>query len=203
MILVMHSCRYDVILEHENICVNNTPLWSVIEFLDTPNEVECTRHLAERGITPDELADTHQYTIGWLKDTEALEKIDTHQCIMINRTLDFPVGPDDTVWLDKMSYHYDSHLVRWMPVLPLVGTTESRSQLVHGLGNTMNLLSQIQDGTLSLQPPLQEAVPSVTTVADNIPIPSNDNIKMGEVGEPPDVMEEDVPATLSVPLGTL
>jgi hypothetical protein len=61
MILVVHSRCYDAILEHKNICVNNTPLSSIIEFLDTPNEVECTRHLTEQGITPDELADAHQY----------------------------------------------------------------------------------------------------------------------------------------------
>jgi hypothetical protein len=63
MILVVHSHHYDAILEHKNIRVNNTPSWSVIEFLDTPNEVECTRHLTERGVPPDELADTHQYAI--------------------------------------------------------------------------------------------------------------------------------------------
>jgi hypothetical protein len=44
---------------------------------------------------------------------------------------------------------------------------------------------------------LQEAVPSATTVADNTPIPSDDNIEMGEVGELPDVTEEDNTATLS------
>jgi hypothetical protein len=74
MILVAHSRRYDAILEHENIRVNSTPSWSVIDFSDAPNKVECTRHLAERGVTPDELADAHQYAIGWLKDTKALEK---------------------------------------------------------------------------------------------------------------------------------
>jgi hypothetical protein len=46
MILVAHSHRYDAILERENICVNNTPSWS-IEFSDAPHEVECTRHLTE------------------------------------------------------------------------------------------------------------------------------------------------------------
>jgi hypothetical protein len=112
MILVMHSCHYDTILERENIRVNDTPSWSVIEFSDTPNEVECTRHLAKRGVTLDELADAHQYAIGWLKDTEALEKTDKQLHIMINRTLDFPAGPDNTMWLDDMSYHYNSRLVR-------------------------------------------------------------------------------------------
>jgi hypothetical protein len=199
--LVAHSRCYDAILERKNICVNNTPSWSVLEFSDTPNEVECTRYLAEWGVTLDEQADTHQYAIGWLKNTEALEKMDTQQCIMINRTLDFPAGPDNTTWLDEMSYH--SHLTRWMPALPSVGTTASRSQSVHGFGNATDPPLQTLDGTLSLQPPLQEAVLSATVVADNTPIPSNDNIEMGEVGEPPDVMEEDHPATLSVPPGTL
>jgi hypothetical protein len=154
MILVTHSHHYDMILEHKNIHVNNTPLWSVIEFLDTPNEVECTRHLTKRGVTPDELADAHQYTIRWLKDTKALEKTDTQWCIMINRTLDFPVGPDNTTWPDEMSYHYDSCLARWMLVLPSIGMTASGSQLVHGFGNTTDSPSQTQDGTLSLLPPI-------------------------------------------------
>jgi hypothetical protein len=77
--------------------------------------------------------------------------------------------------------------------LPSVGMTKSRSWSVHILRNTTDPPSQTQDGTLSLQPPLQEAVLSATTVTNNIPIPSNDNIEMEEVGEPPDVMEEDGP----------
>jgi hypothetical protein len=203
MILVAHSRCYDAILERENIRVNNAPLWSVIEFSDAPNEVECTRHLAERGVTPDELADARQYAIGWLKDTEALEKTDTQQHIMINRALDFPAGPDNTTWPDDMSYHYDSRLARWMPVLPSVGTTVSGSQSVHGFGNAMDSPSQTQAGTPSLLPPIQEAVPSATVVVDNLPIPPDDNVEMEEAVEPPNVMEEDDPATLSVPPGTL
>jgi hypothetical protein len=121
---------------------------------------------------------------------KALEKMDMQRRIVINRMLDFPVGPDNAVWLDEMSYHYDSHLTRWMLMLPSIGTTSSRSQSVHGLRNTMDLPLQTQDGTL-------------TMVANNIPIPFDDNVEMGEVGEPPDVMEEDNPATLSAPLGTL
>jgi hypothetical protein len=122
---------------------------------------------------------------------------------MINRMLDFPVGPDNTVWLDKMSYHYNSCLAKWMLVLPSVGTTASRSQSVYGLRNAMDPPSQTQDGTLSLQPPLLEAVALATMVTNNIPIPSDDNVEMGEVCEPPNVMEEDNLATLSVPPGKL
>jgi hypothetical protein len=122
---------------------------------------------------------------------------------MINRTLDFPAGPDNTTWPDNMSYHYDSHLARWMLVLPSIGTTASGSQSVHGFRNTTDSPSQTQTGTLSLLPPIQEAVPSATAVVDNIPIPPDDNIKMEEVSDPPNVMEEDDPATLSVPLGSL
>jgi hypothetical protein len=90
-----------------------------------------------------------------------------------------------------------------MPVLPSVGTTASGSQSVHGFGNTTDSPLQTQSGTLSLLPPIQKAVPSATAVADNIPIPSDHNVKMEEVGEPPNVMEEDDPATLSAPPGTL
>jgi hypothetical protein len=114
--------------------------------------VECTRYLTEQGVTLDELADAHQYTISWLKDTKALEKMDMQWHIMINRTLDFPAGPDNTMWLDKMSYHYDSCLARWMLVLPSIGTTASGSQSVHSFRNTTNPPSQTWDGTLSLQP---------------------------------------------------
>jgi hypothetical protein len=153
--------------------------------------------------TLDELADAHQYTIRWLKDTEALEKTDMQWRIMINRTLDFPAGPDNTMRLDDMSYHYDSRLVRWMPVLPSVGTTASGSQSVHGFGNTTDSPLQTQTGTPRLLPPIQGAVPSATAVIDNIPIPPDDNVEMEEVGESPNVMEEDDLATLSVPPGTL
>ena len=125
------------------------------------------------------------------------------QHIMINRTLDFPVGPDNTTWPDNMSYHYDSCLTRWMPVLPSIGMTASGSQSVHGFRNTMDSPLQTQNGTPSLLPPIQEAVPSATMVTNNIPIPPDDNVKMGEVGEPPNVMEEDNLATLSAPLATL
>ena len=81
--------------------------------------------------------------------------------------------------------------------------TASGPQSVHGFGNTTDPPSQTQTGTPSLLPPIQEAMPSTNAVVDNIPIPPNDNIKMEVVGEPSDVMEEDDPATLSAPPGTL
>jgi hypothetical protein len=79
----------------------------------------------------------------------------------------------------------------------------SGSQLVHSFRNATDSPSQTQNGTPSLLPPIQEAVPSATAVADNIPIPPDDNVKMGEVSGPPDVMEEGDLATLSAPPGTL
>jgi hypothetical protein len=88
-------------------------------------------------------------------------------------------------------------------VLPSIGTTASGSQSVHSFKNAIDSPSQTQAGTLSLLPPIQEAVPSAIAVVDNLPIPPDDNVEMEEVVEPPDVMEEDNPATLSVPPGTL
>ena len=61
MMLVVHSCKYDHILVREGIHVNKTPSWGLIEFSDSPSNIEGAWHLTEQGVTPDELADANQY----------------------------------------------------------------------------------------------------------------------------------------------
>jgi hypothetical protein len=89
MMVVVRSCHYDQILAREGIRVNNTPSWDVIEFSDTPSDVECAQHLASRSVTPDELADANQYAFSWLEAIQQGEK-DVQVRIAINQLLNVP-----------------------------------------------------------------------------------------------------------------
>jgi hypothetical protein len=73
MLMTAHSRRYDKILHDKNILVSNTPSWSAIKFSENPSEIECARHLAARGVSPDELATVYQYATSWLQDAQPNE----------------------------------------------------------------------------------------------------------------------------------
>jgi len=47
MMLVVCSRKYDHILAREGIRMNETPSWGLIEFSDSPSDIECAQHLAE------------------------------------------------------------------------------------------------------------------------------------------------------------
>ena len=47
MMLVVRSREYDAILTHEGIHMNETPSWGLIEFSDSPSNIECAQHLTE------------------------------------------------------------------------------------------------------------------------------------------------------------
>jgi hypothetical protein len=188
MMLVVRSREYDLILARENIRVNDTPSWGVIEFSDLPSDEECARHLAARGVTPDELADAQQYAFSWLQATQEHEK-DVQTRIAINQLLNVPRA-DNTTWPDTMSYHYSTTYGRWMPTISVAPPAPSQTSI----------------GTSSLPPPTLEVVPSTTMVADT---PStitdeNENVNMDAPTAPPvDHTEDDHMADASGPSGPL
>jgi len=116
MMLVIRSHKYDHILAREEIHMSDTPSWGLIEFSDSPSDIECAQHLAVQGVTPDELANANQYAFSWLQATQEYEK-DVQTRIAINKLLNVP-QVDNTTWPDSMSYHYSTTYSRWMPPLP-------------------------------------------------------------------------------------
>jgi len=182
MMLVVRSREYDAILAREGIHVNETPSWGLIEFSDNPSDVECARHLAERGVTPDELADAHQYAFSWLQATQEHEK-DVQTRIAINQLLNVP-RPDNTTWPDQMSYHYNTAYGRWVPTITVAPTAPSQASI----------------GTSGPTPPTTEVVPSAAMATDIPSTLTDENVNMEAPPDPPsDAMEDDTTATSSGP----
>ena len=190
MLLTARSRQYDNILHDNNIIVNPNPSWSAIKFSDTPTEIECARHLAERGVTPDELADAYQYATVWLQESQASEG-NTQRRITISRVFEDRI-PDQSLWPDEMSYHYDSTLARWRPTLPPVGTTQVIPGPTSGSSTASTPHSLTLTGTSGPSTQSLITVPPVMTVTgptSNLP---DDNVEMGETSAPPiDQMDED------------
>ena len=186
MMLVVCSRDYDVILTRERIHVNDTPSWGVIEFSDVLSNEECARHLAVRGVTPDELADAHQYVYGWLQATQEHKK-DVQTRIAINQLLNIPQA-DNTTWLDSMSYHYSTTYGRWMPTISVAPPAPS----------------QISIGTSSLPPSTIKVMPSATMVTDTPSTLTDKNVIMDTPPAPPvNHVEDDHMADASSPSGPL
>ncbi len=186
MMLVARSRHYDHILAREGIHVSDTPSWGSIEFSDNPSETECVQHLAMRGVTPDELADAHQYAFGWLQATQEHEN-DVQLRISINQLLNVPRA-DNTLWPDSMSYHYVSTYSRWMPTIPAAPPAPSQTSV----------------GTPSLLPLTIGIVPSATMVTDNPSTLSDENVNMDVPTAPPvEHVEDDNMGDASSPSGPL
>jgi len=182
MMLVIHSCEYNHILAHEEICMSKTPSWGLIKFLDNLSDIECARHLAERGVTPDELADANQYAFSWLQATQEHEK-DVQTRIAINQLLNVP-WVDNTMWPDSVSYHYSIAYGRWMPTLPATSTAPSQASI----------------STSGLTPSTTEVVPAAAVATDILSTLTDENVNMEAPPDPPsDTMEDEMTATSSSP----
>ena len=179
---VMFTSHYDQILVRKGIHVNDTPSWGIIEFSDSPSNVECAQHLALRGVTLDKLADANQYMFGWLNATQQGKK-DVQLRIAINQLLNV-LRVDDTVWPDHMSYHYDSTYNRWMPTLPVAPT----------------VTTQTLTGTSGPTPSTTGVVPAVATAADVPSMLTDEDVNMDAPPDPPgDSMEDKTMAALGGP----
>ena len=135
-----------------------------------------------RGVTPDELADANQYVFGWLEAIQQGEK-DMQMCITINQLLNVPWA-DNTVWLDHMSYHYNSTYNRWMPTLPIAPT----------------VTTQVPIGTLVPTPTTTGVVPAVAVATDVPSTLTDENVNMDAPPDPPgDSMEDKMMAASGGP----
>jgi hypothetical protein len=182
MMVVVRSHHYDQILACEGIHVTDTPSWGIIEFSDSPSDVECAQHLASQGVTLDEQADANQYVFGWLDATQQGEK-NVQLCITINQLLNVP-RVDDTVWPDHMSYHYNSTYNRWMPTLPVAPMVTTQAPI----------------GTSGLTPTTTGVVPAAAVAADVPSTLTDENINMDVPPDPPgDSMEDEMMAASGGP----
>jgi hypothetical protein len=127
--------------------------------------------------TEDQLANANQYAFSWLEAIQQGEK-DVQMHITINQLLNVPRA-DDMVWLDHMSYHYNSTYNRWMPTLPVAPM----------------VTTQVPIGTSGPTPTTTRVVPAAAVAADVPSMLTDENVNMDAPPDSPgDSMEDEMMA---------
>jgi hypothetical protein len=163
-------------LDRLAIALSQTPSWDAIEFLSNPDEDECVRHLAERGVTCDEAGDGSDYVHTWLQESRDSEHTsgNTQLRIAINSLLGQTREYSSVCPWDKvLTFTYHFGLSRWMPVLPTAGETSGVTLVVTPAANVAaGSSSMVGPGTSDLQPQPLLPVLLVTEVAGPNPAPA-------------------------------
>jgi hypothetical protein len=142
----------------------------------------------------------YQYTTGWLQEAQSTES-NTQRRIAISGIFEDQIS-DQSSWLDEMSYHHDSHLGRWRPILPQVGTTSVIAASTSGSSTASTPHSLTLTGTSDPSTQTTTTVPPVTTITGLTSTLTDENIEMEETNAPPiDQMDEDTTDGAGGPTG--
>jgi hypothetical protein len=169
--------------------INPTPSWEPIEFSPQVDEAECARHLAARGVGIAEANDARDYAFTWLTSAGQTEP-DVQLSIAINRYLGERrmTSNHTTGWSEHLQYYYERTLARWLPILPLAGSSSSAPRdepPAYSAGILPPSSSVI--GNHTPQPPTTTSAPPTSeTMVTNAGLlgestPADDNVEMTQV----------------------
>jgi hypothetical protein len=121
-IIAVHG-RYEEFLRKSGTQVNPAPSWEPIDFsLLTSNE-GCARILAERGVTINEAADATHFAHDWLQAGNKIG-IDTQLRVAVNSLMEsVRETPEVAPWGDDVPHAYHEGHARWVPVIPVAGSS--------------------------------------------------------------------------------
>jgi hypothetical protein len=180
-------------LQTGGITVHPNPSWEPIEFSANVDDMECARHLATRGVIVDKVNDYHMYAYAWLEDLQAHETV-TERHVAINRVLEVS-KQDPQGWPEHLNHYYNLAHTRWLPTIPTAGTTMVIPIPVRGQTEVEGASSLTSTGTSGQIPHSSVAVPSATSVTDNISTPAlDDNVEMKDtprIDDPENSMDQD------------
>ena len=159
----------------------------MIDFSPDPDENECARHLAERGVTIVEAGDSQQFAFQWLSDTQAKDT-DVQYRICINHVLENSQAIQEASHFpDELVYFYHEGYARWMPQLPAPCTMVIPADVPGGQTEQLVTPSQTGPDTAGLKPD-NTAVSSEAPASDSsIREHPNDNVEMQD----PDIPGEE------------
>ena len=178
MMIIALNGRYESLLQEHGLLVHATPSWEVIEFSPNPDEKECAKHLAERGVSIAEAGDSQQYAHQWLSDAQEKDP-DVQYRIQVNRVLENPRAIQEAPHFpDELVYFYHEGYARWMPQLPAPRTMVQPDIVPGGPTEQVNPPSQTGLDTTGLKPEYT-AVSSEAPASDiSVREHPDDNIEM-------------------------
>ena len=110
---------YKTILLKHRIEIDPQLSWESITFHDNVGDDDCTRFLAECGLTLDEADDCLDFTFTWIQENNTPEEKETQLRILLTQTaLMATACPAVEPWHEPVLHRFDETHTRWVPIIP-------------------------------------------------------------------------------------